>query len=322
MRIFARYMALYADGLNQTPDLHFLAFLDSLGVSLLPGAGRASTTGLYPSRRTVRLIRPCRPTARLRQTLPPSSPSPLLAADESPEAPAPIMLATTRSITLTRANLAALYSLDPTSDRFADHTAGHTEGFTLFDDLDPVEHGIYLGHDELFDLAEEAEVALSFTLGAAPAGSRKPLDIRWEYFSEDGWLPLEIANDDTSQLITDGELRLTKSCGPVTRKKRRWRIGRAIGYVDCWQNPFPLKTHPRCRVACRPDSSKRWFYAYGPTGRSCLYRCEQARHEQYVLSFRQISSTVFHVLSGQRGGFQTQRSADIDCCGYFTHRAR
>ena len=220
MRIFARYMELYGLGLNQVPDLHFLAFLDSLGVSLLP-----AQSARIPLVFTLQDDSPADTTlpanSQVAAISPPESASPLLAENEAPKEPAPIMLSTGRTVTLTRARLAALYSLDPTSDHFADHSDVYSEGFNLFGGLMPVEHGIYLGHDELFDLAEEAEVALSFTLGPASPQSRKSLDINWEYLSEDGWLPLIVVKegDDTNGLTVDGELRLSKSCGPNAREE-------------------------------------------------------------------------------------------------------
>jgi hypothetical protein len=39
MHIFARYLEIFANGLNRVPDRSFMAFLDMVGTSLLPAQG-------------------------------------------------------------------------------------------------------------------------------------------------------------------------------------------------------------------------------------------------------------------------------------------
>jgi hypothetical protein len=154
------------------------------------------------------------PTARRQCSLLPPSPLPGETAPQ--ETPGEALYSTTQAITLTRAKLAALYSLDPATDENSDHTALAQEGFTLFADRLPNEHALYLGHDELFALSGEADITLSFTLGAgSPQASGLRLDIDWEYLSDsdspDGWLPLEVIDDRTKKLTQGGQIVLRKS---------------------------------------------------------------------------------------------------------------
>jgi hypothetical protein len=84
----------------------------------------------------------------------------------------------------------------------------------LFGDLSPVEHAVYLGHDALLALSGPAEIRLFVALGAGGSGAKEPLEVAWEYSSEDGWLPLTLAYDKTEGFTQGGEVRLVKDAGP------------------------------------------------------------------------------------------------------------
>src|SRR5262249_24027992 len=89
----------------------------------------------------------------------------------------------------------------------------------LFDDMRAVPHVLYLGHDDLFPIAEGAEILLSIDFAAANAKSKpRPLLIDWEYLSADGWLPLWIADDQTARFTKDGFVKLRLDCGPDAKQ--------------------------------------------------------------------------------------------------------
>jgi hypothetical protein len=238
MQVFARYMELLAGGVNEVPERSRLAFLDMLGVGLLPA--QAARVPLVFELMEDSPLDPTLPAdsqvAAPAQRLPPSLLPP---GEERREEPQPAVFSTAQTVTLTRARLSALYSLDPGGDLYADHLPGASEGFTLFDDMGLTEHALYLGHDRLFALAGNASVLLSFTMGARgrSAGAR-PLAVAWEYLSEDGWMPLSLENDDTEGLLRGGEVLLRKTCGPDAReetihgRKSFWLRGRLT-------NPLP-----------------------------------------------------------------------------------
>lgn len=219
MQIFARYMEILIAGLDQVPERSFLAFLDTVGISLLPAQGAR-----------VPLVFNLMPNSPVDPTLPansqvaapaqPAAPSPLLPEEKPPAEPEPAVFTTTQAITLLRGRLAALYSLNPGSDEYADHTGSLTAGFTLFDGWQPVEHILYLGHDALFALAGDANIRLSFDLGAFdPVTVKRDLEIAWEYLSKDGWLPLTLEEDRTEGLTKDGLIILRKECGPDAKEE-------------------------------------------------------------------------------------------------------
>src|SRR5262249_48627066 len=150
--------------------------------------------------------------------LPPPPPSLLGAARAASTAP---LFTTEETITLTRSKIVALYSVDPTADRYSDHTQTLATGFTLFGNMQPVPHQLYLGHDTLFALSSSAEIELSCSLAPAPANSvRIPLLIDWEYLSADGWLPLRLIEDRTARLTQDGQITLRLDCGPDAKQEK------------------------------------------------------------------------------------------------------
>ncbi|MBL8298431.1 MAG: putative baseplate assembly protein [Rhodanobacteraceae bacterium] len=216
LRVLARYRAIFAEGLNAAPARVQLAFLETLGNSLLPGQpARVPLVFelLATSPQDVFLTAHSQVAAKL-------PPPPALLTGET-EAGAATRDApryfTTRSVALSRARLAALYSADPRVDAYADHTAAVRTGFTAFERLGGMGHTLYLGHGELFSLAGTAEVNLSFDMAGEGIADRL-LMLEWEYLSTDGWLPLTVEEDTTARCTVDGRIRLRKNCGPDSKR--------------------------------------------------------------------------------------------------------
>src|SRR4051794_13387140 len=71
----------------------------------------------------------------------------LSAKSEDPERP--LVFETERAVALPQARLAEVVSVRPGRDAFSDHSADAVGGppFTLWDDLQPVAHELYLAHD-------------------------------------------------------------------------------------------------------------------------------------------------------------------------------
>jgi hypothetical protein len=147
----------------------------------------------------------------------PAPPPPTLAASD--QAPSdPVVFSTERAVTLTPARLAALYSIDPGADRYADHSARSTGGFTLFDTMRLTPHHLYLGHDTLFKIGGHVTLIVSFLLDTA---AREPVRLEWEYFTNAGWMPLpfEVEDDTTGGLTASGQVTLRHACGPDAKKR-------------------------------------------------------------------------------------------------------
>jgi hypothetical protein len=216
LSVLARNVEIQGAAENGMPDRARLGFLSALGNGLLP-AQAASTPLVF------RLM----PDAPLDVTLPKNSqvaaklpPPPPSLTGSSPDAAtdAPIF-STDETITLTRAELAAVYSVSPDDDRYADHSGQLVSGFTFFDSMQPVPHQLFLGHDELFRLPGSAQIQLSFDLAPVFAQSTpRPLLLDWHYLSADGWLPLRVAEDQTARLTQDGRTSLVLDFGPDAKQ--------------------------------------------------------------------------------------------------------
>jgi Baseplate J-like protein len=214
--ILAHYEALLELGAAELPGYHLLALLDTLGVSLLPAqAARAPVLFELMQNAPVDVtVAADSQLAAIPLPSPASSPTP-----NSDSQPSPVLFFTEQTISLTRAKLAALYSIDSDSDTYTDHSTSLEQGFTIFGDMIRNEHAIYLGHDRLFKLGgNKITLLLQCSLDAAP---NAPLKIHWQYLSEVGWITLQLAEeeDTTRGLTRSGEISLRLNCGPNAKQE-------------------------------------------------------------------------------------------------------
>jgi len=210
---FSGFVAIVGRALDAAPSRAQLAFLDACGESQRP-----------PQAARVPLV------WSLTEQSPVDAPliaGTTVAAQASAVAGGePPTYVVTESIAIARARLAAVYSV-ALEDRWDDHTARMTDGFTLFEGAEVVEHALYLGHDHLFKLPGPAEAGDQLRSGTPQADAkvilhlglietegavREDLRMRWEYGSDLGWRPLSGTIADL--LITDGQVDLRKDGGP------------------------------------------------------------------------------------------------------------
>lgn len=195
LQIYARYLAALAEHVGQAPDKNKLAFLEMLGLNLLPAqAARAPVVfGAMPHVGDSRL--PAR--TRVGAQAP--------AQDEMP------IFETEQAMALAAAQLVEVVSLWPGRDAYADHSAAILGGqpFTLFEPLQPVPHEFYLAHDTLFNLSGESTLELQLEL--APTASQ-PLKIVWEYWDGQVWRGFNtFTAEDDGKGSFDGTVGLTRS---------------------------------------------------------------------------------------------------------------
>ncbi len=243
--VLARYRAVFADGLNRAPERTELAFLETLGNALLPGQpARVPLVFELLDNSPQDVFLPARSQVAAKLPPPPSSVDVEVEADNAART-APRFF-TTRTVALSRARLAALYSTDPRIDAFADHLALARQGFVAFDRFEPMRHELYFGHDALFALAGNAEITLSFDMGGGQNADRR-LMLDWEYLSTDGWLPLDAEEDTTLRFTRDGRVRLRKNGGPDAKKDK------VMGRESFWLRARAAGQSPRARAVL--DSS-------------------------------------------------------------------
>ncbi len=204
LEIFSRDMEALIRRLNLAPDKNKLAFLDTLGLSLLP-AGSARAVVAFtaaPNAADAGVPEGARVGAKVEGRS------------------GPVVFETESAVALAGANLVEAVSLWPDRDEYADHSSSLAGGrpFTLFEPRTPVEHAIYLAHDTVFALSGMATVDLEIEL--AQAGN-SPLPIVWEHWDGQAWrafAPFDAADqtmsqDRTAGLTTSGIVTLVAECG-------------------------------------------------------------------------------------------------------------
>ena len=257
--ILARYLEIQGEGLNAMPQRLQLEFLGTLGASVLPPQpARAPLVFKLLDNASGDATVPL--GTRVAAVLPPPAPS--LASDAPPaRTPAPEFY-TEQEITAMRGTLAALYSIDPQADLYADHAAAAAAGFPVFDAMVPVPHRLYLGHGELFKFTGSAQIVLDFDFASARAAdgrsAQRPLLLDWEFLSSDGWQPLALVQDGTERFTRDGRVTLAKFFGPDSQTDS------VAGHDSYWIRGTVSSRTPQARVGIEPAGYLVRFLAADP----------------------------------------------------------
>ena len=168
LKIFARLLEGVIRRLNDAPFKHYIAFLEMIGVKLLPAvAARAPLTFILSKGTKEAVPVPARSQAAAAAT----------------DGGDPIVFETERAILATPARLLSVHSVVPKHDRVFEHLAAlgagaQTELFADGDD-DLQAHELYLGHAELFNLKSAVGVELTLTTPSMLLSSETL--VAWEY---------------------------------------------------------------------------------------------------------------------------------------------
>ncbi|WHZ21121.1 MAG: hypothetical protein OJF47_000233 [Nitrospira sp.] len=203
--IVARFLTAILQRLNQAPAKDKLAFLDLLGLRLIPA---------QPARAPIvfQLTRGAADSSAPAGTK--------IAAPPPPGSSQQIVFETEQDAGIASANLVQVVSLWPGRDQYLDHSVAllAAQPFTLFDPLlsQQTDHILYLGHPSLLAFMGTVHLAVRFDL---EQGSSSPLDLTWEYWDGEVWRGF-IANrascldavaaghDGTAGLTADGSVHL------------------------------------------------------------------------------------------------------------------
>jgi hypothetical protein len=199
LAIYARFLGVLGERIDRTPDKAQLAFLDMLGLELLPAQAARAPVVLE----TMPQLGDARAPARTRLGATPAG-----GGD-------PIVFETETGIGLAAARIAEVVTVWPGRDAFADHSADAVGGrpFTLWRPLRPIPHELYLAHDLHLALAGQASVQLDIELGTA--GS-EPLAIVWQHWDGELWRDFtapDRGSDTTAGLTRSGAITLRTDCG-------------------------------------------------------------------------------------------------------------
>jgi hypothetical protein len=214
VHIFARMAELVTDRLNQMPDRNFLAFLDFIGLDLRPPQPARVPLTFYLAAGASEAVVPAR--------------TPVAAALLEGETE-PVVFETERGLTLTPAELAAVFTRDPARDRYADHTAaalgGEAAGFPVFGAETPIPHRLYLA-DPKFGLEEEKTITIVFE----PRDAQQPWPrlLEWTYLGAEGLAHPLAAHPLQPAPGAPGAWRVTLPAVPAVP------VGRVDGRAGSW----------------------------------------------------------------------------------------
>ena len=235
LEIYAQFLRALGERIDAAPDKNELAFLDLLGLDVLPAqAARAAVVfATIPGGGDGR------------------APAGTRLGAKGPDPSVQLVFETERAVGLAQARLAEVVTFWPGRDEYADHSADAIGGrpFTLWDGLQPVAHELYLASDRHFALAGVSSVALNLDL--APGGS-EALDLEWSWWDGDRWRGFKEMHDrddpgwsldGTTGLTRSGTIRLTTDCGASQQRV----VG---GWKAHWLRARTTKPLP-------PDPSRR-----------------------------------------------------------------
>ncbi|UCC62538.1 MAG: hypothetical protein JSV36_17525, partial [Anaerolineae bacterium] len=175
IRIFGRFMELVVDRLNRVPEKNYLAFLNLIGADIRPPQpARVPLTFALAEGSPVDGLVP----AGTQVAAPP-------AEGEEEE----VIFETDRDLVMTRAQLKSVFVRQPDADQYGDYTepaTGDKDGaFPAFSGDRPIEHSLYLAHDDFFTLPAPKTVTL--TIHSPEARQLAGLPITWSYWDGVTW---------------------------------------------------------------------------------------------------------------------------------------
>ncbi|NTU41445.1 MAG: putative baseplate assembly protein [Nitrospirales bacterium] len=229
-KIHAFITEMVTTRLNQVPRKSLIAFLDMLGVSLLPAQPSRVPITFKPAKGADRDI-----------LVSPRTQASAVKTDAHDEVP----FETEKSLLAVIGKLRELISVDPEADAIYVHTTGvvaedgsirdSQTAFTLFSGTNQQEHSLYLGQKDLLNIKGTGEIRLALTVPLAPGNL--PLDLIWEYWGEDKekkidrWIGLDVLSDGTDGLSQSGEISLSKGLEGEIREAKLKDIFAGTGRV-------------------------------------------------------------------------------------------
>lgn len=186
VQAFAHIAGVVADRVNRVPDKNLHAFLEMIGVRPAP-----------PQPARVPLTFTLAAGATTDAVVPAGTRVAAVAGEGGGDPP---VFETERDLVVTAARLAALRTLDPARDRFADHGTGSAP-FGAFSAIAVTDHRLYVGSEMLFGIAETADVRLR--MSPVPIDARWPWLLAWERWDGAAWVPVAAQVQRVNQSTVD-----------------------------------------------------------------------------------------------------------------------
>ena len=200
-KIFTHMQLEIINRLNRVPDKHFTAFLELLGINLMPAQPARVPVTFYLSNKLSEGV-----------FVPPGT----KVATEETDKHGALVFETVNGFYAANAAIEEAYCTDPEKDEifcYSDDLSEQKE-FKLFEGDNLQEHVLYLGHAEYFNLKEPTQIKLEFTF--IKGSVEELINYRWEYWGEDEDNPVQFDkpekdNNTNSIILTSkGEIKKKK----------------------------------------------------------------------------------------------------------------
>jgi predicted phage baseplate assembly protein len=210
--IFSRFSEIVIQRLNKTPEKNLLAYLDMLGLSVLPPRpARVPLTFFLTSGSLTDAVVPA---------------GTQVAAKPAEGETEPVVFETERELTVVAARLDAAITRDPSRDTYADQSAiiylPSESGAQIFRAETPLEHALYIAHERFLSHPALKELRISFQL-KQPITNPKQRRMAWELWDGARWAEIPpkpadatatpgatgFVEDNTADLTQSGDAVLT-----------------------------------------------------------------------------------------------------------------
>jgi predicted phage baseplate assembly protein len=227
--IFGRFAEIIIQRLNQVPDKNFLAFLNLLGVSLLPPQpARVPLTFSLAAGSTTDALVP----VGTQVAAPP-------AAGEKD----PVIFETERELSVTPARLVSAFVRVPRFDRYDDVSALTSAeawpGLPVFGASGHIEHHLYIGHNLLLGFPKIYKLTLTFFLTQSMSD---PAKLIWEAWDGTAWVLRQYSDQSKWMLNGINQTVFNDFAGvaptTVNGREQRWLRCRLVTPITI--NQFPL----------------------------------------------------------------------------------
>ena len=251
LKIFSHIAESVVNRLNQVPRKNFVAFLDMLGIELLPAqSARVPLTFKLAKGTDKDVLISARTQAAADKT------------DEHDELP----FETEKNLWATISNLKEVIGVDPFKDSIFVHTTNiiskdgeildEQKAFTVFSGEDQQEHSLYLGHKDLFNIESTGEIIIEATLAPGTEVGNTSLSLEWAYWGEnkekekDEWIPLQVEDDETDGFKQSGKITLLKTLEGKVKEEKLEEIFKKTDKVEIKSEAIKeIKTRwVRCRL--------------------------------------------------------------------------
>jgi hypothetical protein len=203
--IFSRYAEVVIQRLNQTPEKNLLAYLDMLGLSVLPPQpARAPLTFFLAAGSMTNAVVPA---------------GTQVAAKPAEGDAGPVVFETERELTVVAARLTVAVTRDPSRDAYAEQSAviyaPSDAGAQIFRADSQIEHIFYIKHEQF--LAHPALRELHVALQLEQVKNPAKLQLSWEVWDGARWSAIStdtnaqtFYNDVTAGLTKSGEVKFIR----------------------------------------------------------------------------------------------------------------